>query len=120
MPREIEGDWIWGWPDRKWPRLLEGKDSQGRVICGRTPILETEGLITPMDSYYVVAQRQMPKPVHPDDWVLSIGGDVERPIELTVEERRKLPGRTVRGITEWTGNDAEFFNCLRDSGKERS
>jgi len=32
MPREIEGDWIWGWPDRKRPHLLEGKDSQGRVI----------------------------------------------------------------------------------------
>ena len=120
MPREIEGDWIWGWPDRKRPHLMEGKDSKGRVIFGRTPILETEGLITPIDSYYVVAQLQMPEPLHPDDWVLSIGGEVERPIELTLEELRKLPGRTVRAVTECAGNDTEFFNYLRDGGKKPS
>jgi len=120
MPREIAGDWIWGWPDRKRPRLMEGKDSQGRVIFGRTPILETEGLITPLDSYYVVAQLQMPEPIHPDDWVLSIGGEVERPVELTLEELRKLPGRTVRAVTECAGNDTEFFNYLRDGGKKPS
>ena len=92
----------------------------GRTASGRTPILETEGLITPIDSYYVVAQLQMHEPIHPDDWVLSIGGEVERPIELTLDELRKLPGRTVRAGTECAGNDTEFFNYLRDGGKKPS
>jgi hypothetical protein len=54
-------------------------------------ILETEGLITPIDLYYVVAQLQMPELIQPDDWVLLIGEEVERLIELTLEELRKLP-----------------------------
>lgn len=121
MPqREIEGDWVFGWPDRKRPGLLEGKDGQGRVIFGRTPVLHLEGLLTPVDSYYVVAQLQMPEPIHPDDWVLSIGGEVERPFELTLDELRKFPGRTVRAVTECAGNDAKFFNYLKDGGKKPS
>jgi DMSO/TMAO reductase YedYZ molybdopterin-dependent catalytic subunit len=121
MPRrEIEGDWIWGWADRKRPRLLEGKDAQGRVILGRTPIRDVEGLLTPLDSYYIVAQLQMPEPVHPDDWVLAICGEVERPIDLTLKELRKFPGRTVRAVTECAGNDAKFFNYLRDGGPKPS
>ena len=52
--REIEGDWVMGWPDRKRPVLIAGKDTEGRVISGRTPILEQEGLITPTNGYYVV------------------------------------------------------------------
>jgi hypothetical protein len=62
----------------------------------------------------------MPEPIHPDDWVLSIDGEVERPIELTLEDLRKLPGRTVRAVTECAGNDTEFFNYLRDGGKKPS
>ena len=65
---EIEGDWVMGWPDRKRPSLIAGKDSQGRVINGRSPITELEGLITPTDAYYVVNQLEVPDPIHPDDW----------------------------------------------------
>ena len=66
MPkREIEGDWVMGWPDRKRAELAAGKDADGRVISGRTPILDQEGLITPTDNYYIVTQLDMPEPVHP-------------------------------------------------------
>lgn len=117
---EIEGGWTMGWPDRKRPSLMEGKDGQGRIIFGRTPMLDLEGIITPVESYYVVAQLQMPEPIHPDDWVLSIAGQVERPFELSLEELRKFPGHTVRAVTECAGNDSEFFNYLRDGGKKPS
>ena len=88
MPRrEIEGDWILGWPDRKRPRLMEGKDGKGRVIFGRSPVRDLEGLITPVDSYYIVAQLQMPEPVHPDDWTLTIGGEVDQIGRASCRER---------------------------------
>ena len=93
---EIEGDWVMGWPDRKRPTIIAGKDSQGRVINGRAPITELEGLITPTDAYYVVNQLEVPEPIHPDDWILTIGGEVEKPIELSLKDLQKLPGRTVR------------------------
>jgi Oxidoreductase molybdopterin binding domain len=100
---EIEGDWVMGWPDRKRPGLIAGKDSQGRVINGRAPITELEGLITPTDAYYVVDQLEVLDPVHPDDWSLTIGGEVEHPIQMSLKDLQKLPGGTVRAVTECAG-----------------
>jgi sulfite oxidase len=111
MPkREIEGDWVMGWPDRKRPEHVVGKDAEGRVISGRTQILEQEGLITPTNNYYIVTQLDMPEPVHPDDWTLQVSGEVERPLSLSLEDLRKLPGRSVRAVTECAGNDEGFFD----------
>jgi DMSO/TMAO reductase YedYZ molybdopterin-dependent catalytic subunit len=121
MPkREIEGDWVMGWPDRKRAAIIAGKDSQGRVINGRAPITELEGLLTPTDAYYVVNQLDVPEPIHPDDWVLSVSGLVERPIEITLKDLMKLPGRTVRAVTECAGNDAGFFDYVMKGAKKPS
>src|SRR5688572_14643102 len=112
---EIEGDWVMGWPDRKRPTLIAGKDSQGRVINGRAPITELEGLITPTDAYYVVNQLEVPDPLHPDDWILTIGGEVEKPIEMSLKDLQKLPGRTVRAVTECAGNEDRKSTRLNSS-----
>ncbi|OFZ86997.1 MAG: hypothetical protein A3I62_04520, partial [Betaproteobacteria bacterium RIFCSPLOWO2_02_FULL_62_79] len=77
-------------------------------------------LITPTDAYYVVNQLEVPEPIHPDDWTLTVGGEVERPIELSLKDLQKLPGRTVRAVTECAGNDAGFFDYLVKSGKKPS
>jgi len=65
MPRrEIEGDWIWGWADRKRPHLMEGKDAQGRVILGRTTIWPT---MRPPET--------MPDGINPgksSDWIFDV------------------------------------------------
>jgi len=121
MPRpEIEGEWVMGWPDRKRAVINAGKDSQGRVINGRAPITELEGLLTPTDAYYVVNQLEVPEPMHPDDWILSIGGLVEKPVEMSLKDLQKLPGRTVRAVTECAGNDAGYFDYLQKGGKKPS
>lgn len=121
MPRkEIEGDWVMGWPDRKRATIIAGKDSQGRVINGRAPITDLEGLITPTDAYYVVNQLEVPEPMHPDDWMLTIGGLVERPVELSLKDLMKLPGRTVRAVTECAGNDAGYFDYLKGGRRKPS
>ncbi|MDO8434284.1 MAG: molybdopterin-dependent oxidoreductase [Candidatus Binatus sp.] len=116
---DTEGEWIKGWPDRKRAMLVEGKDQQGRTILARSPALELEGLITPTDLSYIVAQLDMPEPIHPDDWSLSISGEVEKPLELSFRDLRNLPSRTVRAVTECAGNDAEFFSYLRDEGRRK-
>ena len=116
---ELEGDWVHGWPDRKRAELMPSRDAEGRVILARSPVLDLEGLITPTDVSYIVAQLQMPEPVHPDDYSFSLFGEVEKPIEYTLEELRRLPGRTVRAVTECAGNDAEFFDYLHDRSNNR-
>ena len=90
--KEIEGDWVLGWPDRKRPAHKQSKDAEGRVIGARTPILKQEGLITPTDASYIVAQLGMPEPVHPDDFSVAVSGLVERPGNLTLDDLRTLPG----------------------------
>jgi DMSO/TMAO reductase YedYZ molybdopterin-dependent catalytic subunit len=115
--REIEGDWVMGWPDRKRPEPFARKDEHGRVTYQRTPIGELPGLITPTDLRYIVAQLQMPDPVHPDDWSLTITGEVERPLRLTYDDVQQLPARTVRVVHECSGTDADFFDYLKSGGE---
>jgi DMSO/TMAO reductase YedYZ molybdopterin-dependent catalytic subunit len=45
---------------------------------------------------------------------------VERPFELDFEALRKLPGRTVRAVTECAGNDAGYFDYLMKDAKKPS
>ena len=82
---DIEGDWILGWPDRKPPRPEYYKDAEGRVVFARSPFLDLQGPITPTEAHYIVAQLQMPDPVHPADYTFSIHGSVER---ATIERCR--------------------------------
>ncbi len=121
MPkREIEGDWLLGWPDRKRPALIPGKDAEGRVINGRSPVTDLGGLMTPTEAYFIVSHLETPDPVYPGDWKLSVKGEVERPFELGFDDLMKLPGRTVRAVTECAGNDAGFFDYLRTGAKKPS
>ena len=112
--REIEGDWVFGWPDRKRAEIMPSKDAEGRVIFARSPVLDLEGLLTPVEAYYVIAQLQMPDPVHPDDYTFSITGEIENSVEYVLEDLRKLPSRTVRAVTECAGNDGEFFSYMQE------
>ena len=121
MPkREIEGDWLLGWPDRKRPAIIPGKDAEGRVINGRSPVTELGGLMTPTEAYFIVSHLETPEPVYPGDWKLAIRGEVERPFELDFDGLMRLPGRTVRAVTECAGNDAGFFDYLRKGTRKPS
>lgn len=117
---EIEGEWLMGWPDRRRATPLQRKDEQGRVGYQRSPWAELPGLITPTDLRYIVAQLQMPDPVHPNDWSLSIEGAVERPLTLTLDDVQALAGRSVRVVHECSGTDADFFDYLKDGGRRPS
>ncbi len=111
---ELEGEWILGWPDRKRAELMPSRDAEGRVIMARSPVLDLEGLITPTDASYIVTQLEMPDPIHPDDYTFSLFGEVDNAVEYTLDELRRLPGRTVRAVTECAGDDAAFFDYLQD------
>ena len=116
---DLEGDWILGWPGRKRLSHFASTDQEGRVTYAQSPILEQEGLITPVDASFIVAQMQMPEPVHPDDWEFEVCGVVERPFSFTLEELQKLPAKTVRAVNECAGNDADFFEYLANRLNEK-
>lgn len=117
---EVEGEWIEGWPDRKKARIMPSKDDQGRTIYARAPIMELEGLTTPTDAFYIIAQLNMCDPIHPDDYEFSISGMVDKPLTLTLEDVRKLPSRTIRTVMECAGDDGEFFRWQKEGGAKPS
>lgn len=117
---ELEGEWVQGWPDRARARLMPRTDAEGRTIYARTPLLQLEGLITPTDAFYIVAQLNMCDPIYPDDYVLNVSGLVERPMTLTLADLQQLPSRTIRSVMECAGDDSEFFHWQKKGGKKPS
>jgi DMSO/TMAO reductase YedYZ molybdopterin-dependent catalytic subunit len=113
---EIEGDWIQGWPDRARARLMPSKDAEGRTIYARTPLLQLEGVITPTDAFYIVAQLNMCEPIFPDDYELNIKGMVDKPMTLKLADIMQLPSKTVRTVMECAGDDGEFFHWQKRGG----
>ncbi|MBX3511980.1 MAG: molybdopterin-dependent oxidoreductase [Xanthobacteraceae bacterium] len=120
MRPEPEGEWVQGWPDRKRARLMPSKDAEGRTVFARTPLDQLEGLITPTDAFYIVTQLTPADPIHPDDYVFSITGLVDRPLELKLSDLQKLPTRTVRAVTECAGDDADWYRWQKGVGKKPS
>lgn len=115
--REIEGDFVMGWADRKRPTPYTLTDADGRVVSQHTPVGDLQGLITPTDLRYVVVQLDAPDPVHPDDWSMEIGGEVGQSKTFTLEDLQKLPAKTVRCVHECSGSEQDFFQYLESGGE---
>ena len=116
---ELEGEFILGWPDRKRLSHMTSTDAEGRVVYARSPVLEQEGLITPVDAFFINAQVQMPEAMHPDDWSVEICGEVNEPFSLTLKELMNFPARTVRAVTECAGNDGDYFDYTEQKTNEK-
>jgi DMSO/TMAO reductase YedYZ molybdopterin-dependent catalytic subunit len=58
---------------------------------------------TPNDRFYVRNHFAVPE-IDFKDWRLRIEGAVERPIELGIDELRKMPARKVTALLECSGN----------------
>ena len=74
----------------------------------------------PTDAFYIVAQFDVCDPIHPDDYVLSVKGLVNKPMELTLSDIQQLPSRTIRTVMECAGDDGEFFHWQKRGGPKPS
>lgn len=108
------GTGLWyGWASPNTAQPVTLLDDQARVKRVRTPVLDLEGLMTPTHLFYVVQHFDVPEPIRPADWRLSIDGAVHTPITLTYDDLRRLPSRTVRTVMECSGSDADFFEYFK-------
>lgn len=105
-----------GWPSRNaaQPRVII--DDQERITRIRTPVLDLEGHMTPTHLFYTVQHFAVPEPMRPEDWRVTIDGQVKQPVTLTYEDLRRLPARTVRTVMECSGSDATFFEYFKGEG----
>jgi len=75
-----------------------------------SPVALLDSWITPVEHFYVRSHLPVPPGLDGATWTLSIEGEVNMPISLTLDELRKLPSTTVTTTLECAGNGRAFFD----------
>ena len=73
-----------------------------------TPVALLDSFITPNDLFYVRSHLPVPQ-VDVTAWSLKVGGEVNSPIALSLDEIKKFPATTVTMTLECAGNGRAFF-----------
>src|SRR6476620_7290710 len=86
-------------------------------LTSRPPQLETpfsvfnEGVITPNDAFFVRYHLAgIPLSIDPDTFAVEIKGKVDKPIKLSLQERKQLDAIEVVAVNQCSGNSRGFFN----------
>jgi sulfite oxidase len=93
-----------------------GKDGGLIVLSDKPLVAETpERLLdddtTPTSRFYICSNGQIPDAVaEPDAWKLTIDGEVNRPLEITLGDlKKRFQPRTYRMVLENGGNGRSYF-----------
>lgn len=93
--------------------VIKGKEKlivrSVRPVDLETPVALLNTRITPNDLFYV-RQHLYTAKVNADEWKLTIGGEVQNPITMTLDELKRMPKRTVTVTLECAGNGRAFFD----------
>ncbi|HKQ79063.1 MAG TPA: sulfite oxidase [Blastocatellia bacterium] len=74
-----------------------------------TPVSLLNTWITPNDLFYVRHHSYAAK-VNVDEWKLTVDGEVQTPLTLTLDDLKKMPKHTVTVTLECAGNGRAFFD----------
>lgn len=86
-----------------------------RVVNDRPPCLETPWSyyshdLTPNDAFYVRWHLQvLPTRIDLRTWRLRIDGNVEKPLELSLDDLKKMEPVSVVAVNQCSGNSRSFF-----------
>lgn len=72
------------------------------------PFAQLEGAITPAAQFYVRSHFPVPQ-IDTRVWQLKIEGAVGRPIDLSLDELRMMPPKTIQATIECAGNSRLFL-----------
>ena len=98
------------------PFSYPGKD-EGLTLLGDRPLVaETPAHLldddtTPISKFFIRCNGQVPEPATDvDGWKLTIDGEVEAPLEITLKElKERFKPKTFRMVLECGGNGRSFF-----------
>src|SRR5450631_3280515 len=95
------------------------KYPQKRPMIGMTsrpPQLETpfsvfnDGVITPNDAFFVRYHLAgIPLEIDPDTFTLEVKGKVDKPLELSLAELKRMPSVEIVAVNQCSGNSRGFF-----------
>ena len=75
-----------------------------------TPVALLDSYITPNEHFYVRSHLPVPAQLDAATWALKIGGEVNSPVSLSIDEIKKLPAVTITMTLECAGNGRAFFD----------
>src|SRR5437016_8716812 len=104
-----------------WPLLSRAADEsvalpgkEGMIVRSHRfldlemPVEYANLFITPVEHFFVRNHMHEPSTLDVSKWRLSIGGEVEKPLALTLAELLKMEQRTVTNTLECAGNGRAF------------
>jgi sulfite oxidase len=95
------------------PAIIPGKPGMiirsDRFLDLETPAELLNSWITPAEHFFVRNHMFEPTTVDAGTWRLTVGGEVERPLELRYSELKNFPPAAVVNTLECAGNGRAFF-----------
>jgi sulfite oxidase len=79
-----------------------------RFLDLEMPAEYANSFVTPVEHFYVRNHMHEPNTVDPGEWRLSVGGEVEKPLTLSLAELTKMEQHTVINTLECAGNGRAF------------
>jgi DMSO/TMAO reductase YedYZ molybdopterin-dependent catalytic subunit len=79
-----------------------------RFLDLEMPVEYANSFITPVEHFFVRNHMHEPSTLDAAEWRLSIGGEVEKPLTLSLAELTKMPQHTVIDTLECAGNGRAF------------
>jgi sulfite oxidase len=75
-----------------------------RFVDLETPVEYFDTWLTPIPHFFVRNHMHEPSELDPRDWRLSIGGEVDKPLTLSLDDLSKLQAHSVVNTLECAGN----------------
>ena len=75
-----------------------------------TPVALLDSYITPIEHFDVRSHMPVPAQLDAAAWSLKVGGEVNSPVSLSLDEIKKLPAVTITMTLECAGNGRGFFD----------
>ncbi len=72
------------------------------------PFPTLDSFLTPNEQFYVRTHFEVPQ-LEAKTWRLKVEGEVEKPLEIDLDELRKMGSRTVTSLLECSGNGRVFL-----------
>jgi len=99
----------WAQPSQQSPAIaIPGEDGlivrSFRFVDLETPVEYLNTWLTPVPHFFVRNHMHEPTEVSADTWRLAVGGEVEKPISLSLSELSKLESHSVVNTLECAGN----------------
>jgi DMSO/TMAO reductase YedYZ molybdopterin-dependent catalytic subunit len=80
-----------------------------RFVDLETPVEYFNTWLTPVPRFFVRNHMHEPSELNPADWRLRVGGEVEKPLTLTLSELSKLETHSVVNTIECAGNGRSLY-----------